>query len=78
MCADMFSWLQSYTFDENGRKSALMMAAEANRHECVSILVANGADVNMINMVIFVIHITCVNVVSKKYSCHVWVLYHSA
>ena len=27
-------------------RTALMMAAEGGHHECVSILVANGADVN--------------------------------
>ena len=31
--------------------TALMMAAEGGHHECVSILAANGADVNAMDVV---------------------------
>ena len=34
-------------FVQQGGETALMYAAKAGRQECVSILVANGADVNV-------------------------------
>ncbi len=40
-----------FQFDEQGGDSALIMAAERGRCECVSILIANGADVNAVNEV---------------------------
>ena len=37
--------------DEQGGETALMAAAHNGHHECISILVANGADVNMASKV---------------------------
>ena len=37
--------------DEQGGETALMGAAHNGHHECLSILVANGADVNMASKV---------------------------
>ena len=40
-----------YNCDEQGGETALMAAAENGHHACISILVANGADVNMASKV---------------------------
>ncbi len=41
-----------YDYDEQVGETALMSADNNGHHECVSILVANGADVNIASKVI--------------------------
>ena len=42
-----YSFDLMYRFDEQDGETALMMATGKRRDECVSILITNGADVNM-------------------------------
>jgi ankyrin repeat protein len=53
-----------YHLDEQDGETALMMATRKRHDECVSILIANGADINMAMEVVALCFFVCVPLTS--------------